>query len=127
MTWNIFFFSGKTIPKTLRIDPTNFFLKIILKYLTVLNIPVPMRVKIQERPSAKYGKIIYKKMKLEMWKTRSKIIEQPYLLAYIYGKIVDMTIFSPFTSHKKAKALRTSKKPSKIGQQVHCPSRPFFS
>ena len=63
-----------------------------------------MRVKTQERPSVinKYIKIISKGVKLEMGKTRSKIIliEQPHLLVHTYGKILDMTFF-PFSPQRK--------------------------
>lgn len=70
----------------------------------MLKIPVPMRVKTQERSSVinKHIKIISKGVKLEMGRTRGKIIliEQPHLLVHMYGKILDMT-FSPFSPHRK--------------------------
>lgn len=70
----------------------------------MLKIPVPMRVNIQERPSAinKHIKIISKGVKLETGKTRSKIIlvEQSHLLVRMYGKILDTTFLPLFTSQK---------------------------
>ena len=80
----------------------------------MLKIPVPMRVKTQERSSVinKHIKIISKGVKLEMGRTRGKIIliEQPHLLVHMYGKILDMTFFPLFTSQKKGLSLENIKK-----------------
>ena len=73
-----------------------------------------MRVKTQERSSVinKHIKIISKGVKLEMGRTRGKIIliEQPHLLVHMYGKMLDMTFFPLFTSQKKGLSLENIKK-----------------
>ena len=67
----------------------------------MLKIPVPIRVKIQERPSVinKHIKIISKEVNLER---QVLLLEQPHLLVHIYGKVPDMTFSPLFTSQKKA-------------------------